>query len=346
MHIGHLNVNSSLSKTEELRTLAFKTDISALGITETKLDNTVSNEELKIDGYNLLRSDRNKNGGRVACYIKNNIAHNHQSSISENIENIVLDILLPKSKPISVDIIYRPLNQVYFFDHFNNALGKLPFQSNKIYLLGDFNINLFFEGHYALKKYFERLKEAHLKHRPLKPYVETFLVFRLNQLIEKPARSTLRTVSVIDHILTNSKEKVSNYGVISIGISDHDFIYCTRKTKTVKTWKHNTISVRSYRKYSKESHVGRFRKKDLPDYSTIPNEIAPVKGIRVKGNSKPWFDSDIMEAIRVRDKLKGRFLRTKLYVDHERFKEQFKLVQQKIKNKKTNFVRNYLQKNT
>ena len=54
----------------------------------------------------------------------------------------------------------------------------------------------------------------------------------------------------------------------------------------------------------------------------IVNEIAPMKDIRVKGNSKPWFDSDIMEAIRVRDKLKERFLRTKLHVDHERFKEQ------------------------
>ena len=46
---------------------------------------------------NLLRSD------------KNNIVHNRQSNISENIENIVLDILLPKSKPITVGIIYRPL---------------------------------------------------------------------------------------------------------------------------------------------------------------------------------------------------------------------------------------------
>ena len=78
----------------------------------------------------------------------------------------------------------------------------------------------------------------------------------------------------------------------------------------------------------------------------IVNEIAPMKDIRVKGNSKPWFDSDIMEAIRVRDKLKERFLRTKLHVDHERFKEQRNSVQQKIKNKKTNFVRNQLQKNT
>ena len=71
-----------------------------------------------------------------------------------------------------------------------------------------------------------------------------------------------------------------------------------------------------------------------------------MKDIQVKGNSKLWFDSDIMEAIKVRDKLKERFLRTKLHVDHESFKKQRNSVQQKIKNKKTNFVRNQLQKNT
>ena len=43
---------------------------------------------------------------------------------------------------------------------------------------------------------------------------------------------------------------------------------------------------------------------------------------------------------------KKRFLRTKLHVDHELFKEQRKSVQQKIKNKKTNFITNQLQKST
>ena len=105
MYFGHLNVNSLLSKIEELRTLAFNTNISVLGITETKLDNTVSNE----DGYNLLRSDRNKNGGGATCYFKNNVTHNRQSNISENIENIVLDILLPKSSlwALSADLLIK-----------------------------------------------------------------------------------------------------------------------------------------------------------------------------------------------------------------------------------------------
>ena len=69
-----------------------------------------------------------------------------------------------------------------------------------------------------------------------------------------------------------------------------------------------------------------------------------MKDIWVKGISKSWFDSNIIQAVRVRGKLKERFLRIKLHVDYKHFKEQRNLVQQKIKNKKANFVRSALQK--
>ena len=94
------------------------------------------------------------------------------------------------------------------------------------------------------------------------------------------------------------------------------------------------------------------KKKDLPDYPTFncidtayTNLTAALQNID-NGNSKLWFDSCIMEVIRPRGKFKERFSRTKLHVDHELFKEQRNLVQQKIKNEKTNFVKNQLQKNT
>ena len=45
-----------------------------------------------------------------------------------------------------------------------------------------------------------------------------------------------------------------------------------------------------------------------------------------------------MDTVSVRGKLKERFLRRKIRVDHKRFKEQRNLVQQNIKNKKANFV--------
>ena len=66
-----------------------------------------------------------------------------------------------------------------------------------------------------------------------------------------------------------------------------------------------------------------------------------MKDIWVKGISKPWFDSNIMKAV------KKRFLRIQLHGDHKRFKER-NLVQQKEKKekKKTNFVRSPLEKST
>ena len=73
-----------------------------------------------------------------------------------------------------------------------------------------------------------------MKCRLLKPYVETFLAFGLNQLIEKPIKSTLHIVSLIDHILTNSSEKVSTYSIISDEVSDHECSYCSTKTKILE----------------------------------------------------------------------------------------------------------------
>ena len=84
-----------------------------------------------------------------------------------------------------------------------------------------------------------------MKYRLLKLYIKTILAFGLNQLMENSMRSTLSTVFVIDRILNNPKEKVINYDAVSCGISDHHIIYCTKKTKAVKTGKHTTISIRS-----------------------------------------------------------------------------------------------------
>ena len=47
-------------KIEELKTQAFNTNISVAGITETKLDNTVSNEELKIMAINYYDQTETK----------------------------------------------------------------------------------------------------------------------------------------------------------------------------------------------------------------------------------------------------------------------------------------------
>ena len=107
LHFDHLNIDSILLKIEQLGSLLINLNISVLRITETELNNTANNAEVEIDGYNLIQYDRNKKGGAISCYIKPNILFNYHGSHSENFENILIDILLPKSKPMALGIIYR-----------------------------------------------------------------------------------------------------------------------------------------------------------------------------------------------------------------------------------------------
>ena len=68
----HVNINGLL-KIDELRYIARSSIAAVIGMTETKLDNTVYDSEITVDGYNIVQNDRNRNGGGVACYITINI---------------------------------------------------------------------------------------------------------------------------------------------------------------------------------------------------------------------------------------------------------------------------------
>lgn len=61
-HMAHININSLLPEIDELRTIAYSTKLSVIGITESKLDDTVTNAEISIEGYDVLRCDRNRRG--------------------------------------------------------------------------------------------------------------------------------------------------------------------------------------------------------------------------------------------------------------------------------------------
>ena len=97
----------------------------------------------------------------------------------------------------------------------------------------------------------------------------------LHQLIAEPARTTERTKTLIDHILTNSAEKVIRSGVIEMGLSDHGLIYCTRKASLLKLNEHCEISIRSMKTYSGEILVEQLRAIKFPDYSnhTCVNDV-------------------------------------------------------------------------
>lgn len=152
LHFLHINVNSLPSKIDELRDIAGRTKPGVLGITESKLGSSVSDQEVNISGYNILRNDRNRNGGGVACYIRDDLCFNIRTVFSNSIEYVFFDLLIPKVKPISIGIFYRSPNVNTFFETFLNDLKLIDLAKSEVYFLGDFNINLLLNDKFVLKE--------------------------------------------------------------------------------------------------------------------------------------------------------------------------------------------------
>ena len=131
----HLSVNSLLPKIDELRNIAKSSNAAVIGISESKLDDSILSSEIHIDNYNKLRCDRNRHGGRVVCYVRNDLSYDAKSFFPPEIENIFFELLLPNTKPIDVGITYRPPSQTEFLEIINTHFSKLDTNNNHIYIL-------------------------------------------------------------------------------------------------------------------------------------------------------------------------------------------------------------------
>ena len=60
--------------------------------------------------------------------------------------------MIPESKPITIGVFYRPPTQAEFMDLMIERFSNLNLKDNEIYLLGDFNINLFQNGKCILNR--------------------------------------------------------------------------------------------------------------------------------------------------------------------------------------------------
>lgn len=142
LHFFHLNIRSILPKISELRLFAASTKVSIISITETWLDNSISDDEIAIPGFLIARRDRNRNGGGVCTYIRDNIAFNIRDDLHmDGFEALWIEILLPKTRPIMLCTCYRPPKDSEFILYLEQSLSTLR-SDLEFYVLGDMNICL------------------------------------------------------------------------------------------------------------------------------------------------------------------------------------------------------------
>ena len=135
----HINARSLLPKLAEIRMIAANSNIAVIGITESWLDKSVTDTEVKIPGYTYIRKDRNREGGGVGAYIRNDITYNTKDEHKNILETVWFEVLLPKTKPILVGICYRPPKQYDFYKHLEQFCTNIEnIESKECIIVVDF----------------------------------------------------------------------------------------------------------------------------------------------------------------------------------------------------------------
>ena len=72
--------------------------IDILGLNETRLDNTIADSQFDIEGYDILRRDRNRNGGGVAFYVAQSLTYVNRQDLLSHEDLEILTVEIKKTK--------------------------------------------------------------------------------------------------------------------------------------------------------------------------------------------------------------------------------------------------------
>ena len=118
-----------------------KTDI--LLIAETKTDSTFPLNQFAIKGYSKpCKFDRNRNGGGVFIYVREDIPSRELKiyNTPDETESIFVKIDLIKTKWLFCGCYHTPgQSDQYFFENFGKTLDKYSKHYDKYMFVGDFN---------------------------------------------------------------------------------------------------------------------------------------------------------------------------------------------------------------
>lgn len=149
---GFLNVNSIRARIGVLRSyLAEHPSHNVIGLAKTWLGPVVDDSLLQIEGYTLLRQDRNIHGGGVTLYVRNiykitKLVTSYTTQgqgTPETPEYLFCSVQHGSSPPILVGVIYRPPRiQMQKSTELFDVLRSLIVEFSHKIIMGDMNADL------------------------------------------------------------------------------------------------------------------------------------------------------------------------------------------------------------
>ena len=312
LKIGHLNVRS-LKNCEHLQLVKhtiLQNKLDVLTLSDTWLNSSITDLELKIPGHDLYRIDRNiKTGGGVGAYARKTYkvkVLDDISNISDNgLNQLWINLQVRNLKSIVICTIYRPPDTplTCFDTYLTPSLITTSLLNKPIYILGDGNCDMLkpdCRGAIAL---------TNVCHS-----------FNVSQLVSRPTRVTKTTEALIDVIITSNPQQVIESDVLPSSVSDHDLPYVVLRIKKERR-KLTYMIGRSFKghaadRFYKDMSEVAWSLLDIFDdvedklyafnflFNDILDKHAPIKMMKTRGRPNPYVTEEIRELMRTRDNWK------------------------------------------
>ena len=330
---AHLNIRSLIAegKLDDLKLLLDKCGCVVFGLSESWLDNTVSDVEVDVQGFEIFRKDRNRKGGGVLVYVSKALRPCRRFDLElDGFEAVWIEIRHKRKRMLVCNLYRPPTSNIDWMNKFVDLLDKASDMDLDKVILGDFNCDM--------------LKPDQGNSTKL---IDIATEFGLDQLITSPTRVTERSSTLIDLLYTVNTDLFTHYGCLDLSISDHSLIYGVTSLVSYRQ-AHCCKYIRCFGKCDTDSLLNDLDVApwsvmesfdDVDDqwnywkklFITIVDQHIPLKKIRVRSQSLPWIDGDIRKLMRSRNYFCRKARRRHLPGDWEKYRF--------LRNKVTRMVR-------
>lgn len=297
--ILYVNSQSVLCNLDQICHSLLSFNPKILLLSETRTTSDIEDKEISIENYKCFRCDSSsRHTGGVLLYVRNN----YECSL---IKSYVLEknywCTLIKINFISsiwcVGCLYHSpsSSDAQFLDNFEDICENIVSNSNKFVLVGDFNLDFLTNSFYVNK-----IKNL-------------LLSYGIQQVINEPTRVTNTSETLVDYVLTNGSDIVTNVHDTP-KISDHSII----SINLCNTHKATNNCIKQYRNFNSENlmaiktklitanwnsnsiNINEIYQELYENCEIVINNVAPIQTC-IYNQNMPWFDNEIRKKIKTRD---------------------------------------------
>ena len=350
------------NKIEEIQALVdeFKPDFCFFS--EANLAANLPDYEINIQGYeiNTPKSHINLNFSRLVLLSKEGAKFKIEwNRMNTEVASIWISIGGRGKKATLIGGIYREFTQLHDGAPPNSGdmtsqiarwkqfiqQWKQAAEIDSCWIIGDLNVDVmkWNEPNYENEELVNLIKDD----------IETE---NFSQLIKKPTRFWTGTQSLLDHIWTNSPEKMLSIKNTDRAASDHNVISVKIRTKGSDR-SQNEIKIRDKKNFDAKNFKNEvsmidwtelYKMEDLnlandffsTKIATILEKMAPMKKIQIRNKITPWVTSATKNLMGERDKTRNRATVTNSPEDWTEYRSIRNKCSAEVKKDKNKFFRN------